>query len=265
MAKGGETLTRGLYTAASGMLALQVGMDACANNLANVSTVGYKRDRTVYHDFEDMLIVRMYDRPDAPSDPLPRMLPLVGRLGTGVYPEDVVTAFDAQGPLELTERPLDIALQGAGYLVVQTPTGERYTRAGQIERAPDGQLQNLNGHPFMGENGPVYLPRDATDKDISITQDGAIYAKGVLVDRLRLVSLPKTAVKSGYTLVDAKGPVTEWAAGTKVEQGYLEQSTVNGVRETVELIEIQRAYEAGAKMIQASDETLGRLFEEVAR
>jgi flagellar basal-body rod protein FlgF len=256
-------LTRGLYTAASGMLARQIAIDACANNLANINTAGYKRDRTLYHDFEDMTVVRLYDSPDGPRLPIPMPATTVGRLGTGTYVEDVSTAFDSQGALELTDRPLDVALQGPGYLVVQTAQGERYTRAGQMFRRTDGTLTNVDGLPYLGANGPIVLPGGATNEAVSITEDGDVCAGKQVLDRLRVVTLGAGARKLGYSLVEAAN-ATDGATGTTFHQRYLEQSTVNGIRETVELIEIQRAYEAGQKLIEASDDSLGRLFEQVA-
>ena len=264
MRKGGEFVVRGLYTSASGMLAGQVALDATANNLANVSTVGFKRDRAVYHDFEDMLLVRLYDSPDGPTPSVPMPVQIVGRLGTGVYAEEVVPDLQAQGPLQQTGRPLDIALQGEGYLVVNTPQGERYTRAGEVQRTADGALVNLDGHPFQGENGDIVIPYGAANADITIAEGGDVAVGESVIDRLRVVTLPPDAQKEGYTLVSASGGVIEGAPGTTVHQGALEQSTVNGVREMVELIQIQRAYEAGQKMIEASDDSLARLFELVA-
>jgi len=258
-------LTRGLYTSASGMLALQHALDATANNLANVATVGYKKDRAIYREFEDMLIVRLYDVPDGPTPPIPFPPQIVGRLGTGAFVDEIVTDFEAQGTLEQTERPLDVALQGPGFLAVETPNGERYTRAGQLLRNQFGELTTSDGHRVLGENGPVVFLTNGPVSEIRVTEDGDLYEGETFVDRLRLVSLLPGAKKAGYTLVDAAGGTVAGAPETTVHQGYLEQSAVNAIRETVELIQIQRAYEAGQKAIEAGDDALGRLFEDVVR
>jgi len=256
-------LTRGLYTSASGMLALQVALDATANNLANVATVGYKKDRAVYHDFRDLLISRLYDTPEGPVLPVPLGAQPIGRLGTGVYVEDITTDFAAQGPLQQTGGDLDVALVGSGFLVVRTPSGERYTRAGQLVRDAQGVLTNDDGHPVLGENGPIRLSAGTPTSEVRIAENGEVFEGDQRIGRLRVEDLLPGAVKEGYTLV--RGSSTGQASGSTVlEQGYLEGSTVNGVRETVELIQIERAYQAGQRSIEAVDDSLGRLFEKVA-
>ncbi|MBN1533529.1 MAG: flagellar basal-body rod protein FlgF [Spirochaetes bacterium] len=278
-------MLRGIYTGASGMIAQQARLDQVANNLANVDQTGYKRDITLFQAFPDMLIRRVNDDgvgivPAGSYD----TMPLVGRLGTGVEVNEVFTQFE-QGSLQRTSNNFDLALEGRGFFVVQTERGERFTRNGAFTINQDGVLMTHNGNPVLGENGIIRLQQNnfminergevlvntaiSTDPRDPVSMESNDWSNATVIDRLRVVDFEniREIRKEGdslYRETEYSGPPIP-PREYKVIQGFLEKSNVNIVREMVEMIEVQRSYEANQKTIQAHDQTLGRLINEVAR
>ena len=283
-------MVRGLYTAASGMTAQQHRLDALSNNMANIDTSGYKRDTAVHKAFPEMLLRRMSE--EVVRVPYRRQsigsvdkAPVVGRLGTGVEQNEVYPIFE-QGSLKQTENPFDLALEGEGFLVVQTPAGERYTRNGSFLIGPEGMLVTKEGFPVLGENGPIQL----TLNNFRIDQDGRVFQNEALadeqfvlmpdnewedaqlIDRLQLVDVrsPRYLRKQGGSLWQTtwESGNAEISSGTdrpRVHQGFIEAANVNIVTEMVQMIEVNRAYEANQKVIHAQDESTGRLLTTVMR
>jgi len=273
---------RGLYTAASGMLAQAARLDLESNNLANAATTGYKADQAELLSFPTMLLrrvggkdgepeplhplgIEMRTRPDG-LDRLPfREAPVVGPLGTGVYVEGTFTSF-RQGPLRDTGNPLDLALEGPGFFAVETPAGVRYTRAGSFRLDAEGYLADQTGNRVLGVDGPIQVGQAAT---VAIGQDGSVHADGVLVGTLLVVDFadPNAELrKEGANLfAPQEGAVPLAAEGTRVAQGTLEGSAVNVVESLVRLIELQRAYEASQRVVRSYDETLDRTVNDLAR
>jgi flagellar basal-body rod protein FlgG len=249
-------MIRGLYTAASGMLAEQFVQDALAGNLANINTVGFKQDIPTFKALHEMALRRFGGANDHDGAP-------IGTLGTGV-------AFDgtmpdpSSGPMLRTEIKTDVALSGPGYFAIKTGQGERYTRDGQfhLDVKSDGvYLVDVNGNQVMGKNGPINLK--GVDK-FSISDDGRIFDQSKEIDRFKLVDFPMTSLrKQGGNLYSTTAAPT--AAKPNVRQGFLEQSNVNAVTSMVRMITIQRAYEAAARAVTAQDETLGKAVNEVGR
>jgi flagellar basal-body rod protein FlgF len=278
---------RGLYTGASGMMVQMAHLDAIANNLANVDLTGYKRDTPVDKAFPEILLRRMNDD-GVYKFPLGSVdtTPIVGRLGTGVELNEVFTVFD-QGPLKQTENFFDLALEGQGFLSVQTEAGERYTRNGSFHLNDESYLVTKNGELVLGENGPLRLKKN----NFVIDQDGVIWQNAALagderrlvsleenewenlerVDRLRIVDFhrPRYLKKMGNSFWEAteeSGPAeVKQADRPKVRQGFLEGANVNVVTEMVQMIEVNRSYEANQKLIQTEDALLGRLVNDVIR
>ena len=248
-------MTRGMYTAATGMLANQAAQDAIAQNLANANTTGYKQDIPRFQSFNETLMQRMSGSGSA----------AVGGLGHGVSLHDVVTDF-SDGSQQMTGNPLDIALTGDAALVIQTSNGIRESRDGALTLDPSGALVQANGSgAILGDNGqPIRVPAKA--KNITISPQGEIDADGKRVGRLRLVGLSRTsgAVKMGDNqfIESALRPASPAAS---VKQGYLEMSNVSVVKEMVAMIAIQRAYETDQKMVQAEDDATGKAVTEVAK
>ncbi len=278
-------MLRGIYTGANGMIAQEARLDAIANNLANADQTGYKRDIAIFKAFPDMLIRRISDdglgiTPAGSYD----TMPIVGKIGTGVEVNEVYTLFD-QGPLQRTENPLDLALEGRGFFVVLTERGERYTRNGAFTVNQEGILVTHNGNPVLGENGIIRLQHNnfminergeilvnnaisLEPRDV-VSMTGNAWENPVVVDRLRVVDFEnireiKKEGDSMYRETPESGPAIS-ATQFSVRQGFLEKSNVNVVREMVDMIEVQRSYEANQKTVQAHDQTLGKLINEVIR
>lgn len=266
-------MVRGWYTAASGMLAQQRRLDVISNNLANVDTTSFKRDVTVQKTFPELLLRRMNDdgvikNPFGASD----IAPIIGKLGLGVETNEIFTEFE-QGSLKQTSSPSDLALEGKGFFTVETPYGEKYTRNGNFIVGVEGFLMTKEGYPVMGENGRIFLQ----DQEYKINQDGQIYVRPITdpeadstyLDRLKLVEFEndRYLVKNGtsfYLSTPLSGPAiaAEGPSRPSITQGFVETSNVNVVNEMVQMIEVNRAYEANQKTIQAADTMMAKLWNE---
>jgi len=245
-------MTRGVYTAAAGMLASQAAQDTVAQNLANAATTGYKEDIPRFESFEEALASRSGGNS-------------IGVLGSGAGLKDVTTNF-AEGGLQKSGNALDVALTGDAALAVQTPQGIRLTRDGSLSLNARGTLTLSDGQtPVLGDNNrTIQIPAKA--KEITINPRGIVSADGVRVGALRLVGLstadaPKKTGDNLYS-VSVLRPASLTAT---VRQGYLEASNVNIVKEMVSMISIMRAYETNHKMMQAEDETTGKSVNEVSK
>jgi flagellar basal-body rod protein FlgF len=281
-------VVRGLYTGASGMTAQMARLDSIANNLANVDLNGYKRDTTITKAFPELLMRRMNDDgvyvfPIGSVD----TTPIVGRLGTGVEVNEVYTVFE-QGAMKQTENDFDLALEGQGFLTVQTAQGERLTRNGAFLVDVDGTLVTKDGNPVLGENGPIKLKKNnfVIDEDGTVWQNAAFAADDrrlvsmqenqweaiERVDRLKIVDVKRKRYlqKEGtsfWRTTDESGEaaVVDGSARPKVRQGFLEGANVNPVTEMVEMIEVNRAYDANQRTIQTEDSLIGKLWNEVVK
>lgn len=266
-------MLRGMYTGASGMLAEQVRTDVLANNLANAQTVGFKREAVLQRAFPEMLIRRVFDpvTPAGGADPTfygtgalydPR--PVIGRLGTGTYVDGTWTVFE-QGPLRFTGNTLDVALNGEGFFAVQTDAGVRFTRDGRFMLDSEGRLVTLAGWPVLGADGGPIVVQGA---DVAIDETGQVWADGVVAGVLAAWTFaePQALVREGeglWAATDEAG--APQPADAVILSGYLEQANVNVVSSMVELIAAFRAYEANQKVIQAYDDTLGRVVNDLGR
>jgi flagellar basal-body rod protein FlgF len=232
-------MDRGLSIAASGMLAEQVRQDQIANDLANASTPGYKADRAAQRSFGQVLVTT--------GDGIP-----VGTATGGVRIDAVATDL-SQGALRQTDEPLDVALEGPGFLAVQTAAGVRYTRDGQLSLDGSGRLVTQQGRPVLDPAGrPIALPRA---DGLEIAADGTLTLDGKPAGKLGVVSVT-SPVKDGDGLF--AGTPAGTPAGTAVRQGSLEQSSVDAARVMVDMIVSLRAFEASQRVIRAIDDTLGR-------
>ena len=281
-------MIRGLYTGASSMVVQMNKMDAISNNLANVDLVGYKRDQTAQKAFPELLLRRtmddgVYKYPFGSID----VAPVVGKLGTGVEFNELYTIFE-QGSLKETNNPYDLTLEGEGFFAIQTPDGERYTRNGTFTIDSNGILVTKEGFPVLGENGPINLKKN----NFMIDQAGNIFHNAIyaddplrlvsmeeneweqteLVDKLKIVDFPrerylKKIGNSMWQANDNSGEAFAADMGSKVKvlQGYLESSNVNSVTEMVDMIEVNRAYEASQKVIQTQDNLASRFISDIMR
>ncbi|MFL6827126.1 MAG: flagellar basal-body rod protein FlgF, partial [Bradyrhizobium sp.] len=221
---------------------LERQMDVVANNVANVNTNGYKADKSLFQEY-----LRTGAREDnfIGSD---RAVSFV--LDRGSYRDFT------QGPAEQTKNPLDVAIDGGGFLVVQTAAGERYTRDGGLQINNQGQLVTANGDAVLGTNGPIVF--QPTDHDIAIAADGNIsVVEGTnrtdsVRGKLRLVSFAdaQQLLKEGSNLYSAGNAAAQPDTASRVRQGFVEKSNVSSVAEMSRMIEVTRTYTQIANMLQ---------------
>ncbi len=253
---------KALQIAASGMSAQQMRVDVVSNNLANMSTTGYNARRA---DFAD-LTYQQLAKPGSVTAADGTVLPTGVQIGLGVRPSAVSVVL-AQGSLSQTGGDLDIALEGKGYLEVTLPSGlSAYTRDGALKRTGDGLIVTSDG--FQVAPG-ITIPSDA--RSLSINADGEIYAyftDQVAPQLLGQLSLAGFTNEKGLEAMGSNLFLETPASGSAqvgvpgqdglatVRQGYLEDSSVDAVREVTELIKAQRGYELNAKVITAADQML---------
>ncbi|HOJ14122.1 MAG TPA: flagellar basal-body rod protein FlgF [Deltaproteobacteria bacterium] len=233
-------MDQGIYTAASGAIAMEERLNVISHNIANVNTVGYKKDHILYREFTKILDTSM--------------------LAQGQYrviPVDVVatrpTVDLTQGVSMKTDNPLDVAINGEGFFVVMTEDGSRYTRAGSFMISEDNNLVTPQGHRVQGKGGDITIDTTTGDGQVVIGPDGRISYDGTEVDSLQVVNIPAEAlVRAGGNLFAVRdGHVPDPVENPSVSQGYLERANVEPVTEMVELITTQRAYEAYQRMIRS--------------
>lgn len=287
-------MIRGLYTGANGMISQQVRMDVVANNLANVDKTAFKRDTTVFKTFPEMLLHR-FSEDGVGRTPMGSFdtAPVVGKLGFGAEVNEVYTRFE-QGAVKKTENVFDLMLQdqpgseNPAFFMVQTNRGERMTRGGNFVLDRNGFVVTPQGFPLLGEKGPirvnqgnflvkengeVYInARIGTKPSDGINPSENRYDEPLMVDRLKIrtVEQPRHLDKEGdsfYSDTPESGEPIPFPEkySPQILQGYLETSNVSVVTEMVEMIEVNRAYEANAKTLQTQDQLLGRLINEVIR
>ncbi|HID67706.1 MAG TPA: flagellar basal-body rod protein FlgG [Roseibacterium sp.] len=253
---------RALDIAATGMSAQQMRVDVIANNIANMSTTGYSPRRA---DFAD-LHYQQLTRAGAINASDGTVVPAGVQLGLGVRPSAVTVTWE-QGTVAATGGELDIAIEGRGYIEVTLPSGDSsYTRDGALQRTGDGLIVTADGFEV---NPGITIPNDA--RDISINANGEVYASFIgevepqLLGQLNLVGFSNDngleAIGSNLFLeTAASGPPLAGQPGQDglgiMRQGYLEQSSVDAVREITDLIEAQRGYELNAKVLTAADQML---------
>ena len=239
-----------LLVGLSRQMALTHELDVIANNIANINTTGYKSDNAM---FEQYLMPRASDQNFTGQDRRIR------------YVEDRASWIDmSQGAIQQTGDPLDVAINGSGYLVVQTPNGQqRYTRNGSLSITGTGQLVTSDGNQVIGDSGPITF--QSTDHDVTISRTGIITVRegnstaNSPRGTLQLVNFaqPQLLQKDDGSTFEAPAGVTpdRAPANTYVVQGALEKSNVNGVTAMARLIEITRSYTDVANILQAqSDE-----------
>lgn len=222
----------------SRQIALQHQMDVVANNMANITTTGFKATDLL---FEDYLMPVARDNDFAGSD-------------RNVYfTQDWTTLHDmSPGAIEQTGNELDVALMGNGFLTVDTPDGPRYTRSGALAIDSTGTLVDLNGNPVLGSSGPIKF--DDSDVDITIGQDGSVSTNNGTKGRLAIAEFidPQILLREGDNYYS--GPASNAPVATRVMQGSIERSNVSGVTELTTMIRVQRAYQSLASLMQKQDE-----------
>lgn len=250
-----------LWVSKTGLSAQDTNMSTISNNLANVNTAGFKRDRAVFQD-----LLYQINRQPGGMNTQNSELPSGLQLGTGVRVVGTAKQF-SQGNLEVTEQPLDMAINGRGFLQVLLPDGEiAYTRDGRFQLNSDGDIVNPDGNPLEPN---INVPENATN--ITIGKDGTVsavvdnQAAPVNLGAITLVDFinPQGLQAIGNNLfraTNASGDPAEGEPGIgglgTIEQGMSEASNVEVVEELVNMITTQRAYEMNSKVVSATDQML---------
>lgn len=254
-----------LSIAATGMQAQQLNVDVISNNIANLTTTGFKRQRAQFQD----LIYQNKIRPGTTSSSIGSIIPSGIQLGLGVKPGSVYR-INEQGTLNLTGNTYDIAISGRGWFQIALPSGETgYTRDGSFQVNADGDIVNAQGYLL---DPAITVPDDATD--VTISDSGIVQAKiagQVAVQELGQIQLATFQNDAGLEAIGNNLFLETPASGTvttgnptdvgfgKLQQGARETSNVNVVDEITTLITAQRSYEMNSKVIQTSDDMLGTL------
>jgi flagellar basal-body rod protein FlgF len=272
-------MNNGLYSAFLGMRARQRTLDMVANNIANASTSGFKADRALYRSIEAAEVeaqrvlakaglaqdtTNQTARPQpTPTEETNQMLANDRRRAFGVL-TNTATDFSS-GVIKQTDRSLDIAISGEGFLAVQTLRGERYTRAGSLSLDGNGQLVTAQGDLVVGDGGPITLPPG----EITIGDDGTISVEGETVGRLKIVEFTNTATsltKEGNSLfVASQGSNPVEATQATVIQGALETSNVNPMLEMATMMQNNREFDSLQKSITLMREIGRRVVTELGK
>ncbi|MCL2576182.1 MAG: flagellar basal-body rod protein FlgF [Defluviitaleaceae bacterium] len=259
-------MIRGLYTSAIGMGIQQTRLDTVSNNLSNAGTAAFRRDVVVTQSFGDMFARRVRDYEMRGMNVVGGTQ--LGPMSLGVNVNTIHRDFSA-GNLRRTEAPLDLALDGGGFFIInfinnEGEAQEMYTRAGNFTLATDGTLVTLGGFDVLDVNGqPINIPNGT----IIIGEQGHISVDGEFIAQIGMVDFENLADlrpfgHNFYTLYET-GTIIPFTG--RIHQGYIEESNVNIVREMVEMISISRTYEANSRMVQIQDETLRQAVNDIAR
>jgi flagellar basal body rod protein FlgG len=231
-----------------------------ANNLANAATGGFRQDRVAFERViqEAGVVPGATGAAGAAGGPGATGA-LAVEEGLGAAPRLVTGLDTGPGPLETTESPFHLAVAGPGFLAVQGPEGELYTRDGTLQLAPDGTLLHRSGYPLLTEGGALTVPPGG---DFTVAGDGTVFINGEARGKIRVVALPDPASLShaGAGLLRSAVP-GEADATSRVIQGSLEGANVDPVLAMVDMVSLLRGFEANQRAILAQDGTLGRLVQ----
>ncbi len=232
----------GYYAACAGLAAQVQGLDIVAHNLANLGTTGYRAQNAV---FRSLIAGR-----DSVANPFNRSVNDFGLLGG--------TRLDqSSGNLTPTGSPLDLAIAGGGFFVLESGKERLYTRDGAFRRTSDGRLVTMEGDAVIGEQGPITLPNGV----VSVAGDGTISVDGAIAARLRIVEFPPAVVLSAFGNTTYQGPAGAELSATSssIRQGMLESSNVSPVEGVVQLIAVQRNAEMMQRALTLFDNQLNQI------
>jgi flagellar basal-body rod protein FlgF len=247
-------------------------LDTIANNLANVNTTAFKKDRQVFSEY-----LSTYEKPSdviqVPRVPasIESFYDMQGGDNAYVNPAGTYTNFE-QGGLRATGSPLDLAIEGKGFFEVLTPEGLRWTRNGTLQIDNAGRLVNKDGHPILreGQGDPAQRVMQLASRNVTVSQRGDIFDGGNTVGRLALVDflIPDDLQKVGnsnYTLKSTARSAALPAEEARVHQGFTESSNVNVVQEMADMIAANRVFEAAQKAIKGHDQMDDKLINVVGK
>jgi len=236
-----------LLVSLSQQMAAYQSMDVIANNIANVSTPGYRREEQTFRQYIEQL-------PPTEGDTSPQTLSFVQDAG--------IVRDMSEGPMRSTGATYDLALHGKGFFVVQTANGERYTRNGHFSLDTAGQIVDDSGDALQGDGGAITINTD--DGDIHIGADGTLSGKNGQIGKVRVAGFANEAAlsKDGASLYSAtEAPTT--ATGVEIRQGTLEESNVQPVVEISRMVDVMRAYQATATMTKSQEDLLRQAIDKL--
>lgn len=264
--------SKGIYSAVSGAMAQASRLDTIANNLANVNTTAFKKDRQVFSEY-----LSTYERPDD-SMKVPRVVASIesfydmqGGDNAYVNPAGTYTNFQ-QGGLKNTGSPLDVALEGKGFFEVMTPEGVKWTRNGAFQIDNSGRLVTKEGLPVLreGAGDPSQRIISLTSRNVTVSQSGEVFDGGNNLGRLAVMEfqnmddLQKTG-SSNYALKPNATSIPVPSRETRVHQGAIETSNVNVVEEMTDMITANRVFEAAQHAVKAHDQMDDKLINQVGK
>lgn len=239
-----------LFVGVSSQVALQRELDVIANNMANISTNGFKGRNSRFQEYlMPVASADSFSRPDR-------------RLS---YVIDQGTTLDlSQGPIEQTGNPLDVAVKGSAFIAVQAQGGERYTRNGSLSVNAQGQLVTSDGYPVAGDGGPITVNPQETG--LSIGTDGTVSTNLGIRGRIKLVTFanPGALVNEGGNLYSSTAPARPAGLDGRLEAGALERSNVSPVLEMTRLMDVNRSYAMVTSIISRMDELRGSAISKLA-
>lgn len=232
-------MSNAVYASLARQQGLMQELQLVANNIANASTTGYKSDRAI---FAEMVVGTGAETPSLS----------MGNLAAHAFQLE-------QGALDMTGATFDLAIQGEGFFAVETPAGQRLTRAGHFMRSADSQLVDPQGNAVLGAGGnPITIPEDAAA--VSIAADGTLSVDGELIDQIG-VFVPQGQLRRDSNTYFEAPEGTVPAELPNVVQGALEKSNVSPVLEVARMIDVQRAYEAGQALLEREDQRITQLIQ----
>lgn len=236
------------------MISRMAQLEVVTNNLANISTSGFKRDNVFVNALKEKLT--FYEEG--------------GERIESHYPTSSLSGDFTQGNLVETNRPLDVAISGEGFFIVETPQGEAYTRNGKFTMNAGNILTTFDGQIVLGEGGPIEIDnQQKSPNEILINESGEIYLDGNLIDKLQIVAPedPQKLMKKGANLFQFANASSgmQPVESASVKQGFIEDSNVNPVVEMIRMMEILQQFEMEQKVIRTQDDLLGQAADQIGR
>ena len=243
-------MIKGIYASGGGMQPRMARLEVLANNIANVNTAGFKKENLFIRAMNNVA------QSDAKGE---------GEL-RGLEAKEF-TDF-SEGSFMQTQNPLDVAIQGRGFFVIETPQGLRYTRNGNFTLGVDGTVINGQGYPVLGLSGRIQIPqaKKLSETAISISAHGEISVGNKHLGRFRIADFEdlNQLKKSGNSLFATEAQERQATLDghkTLIHQGHLEESNVDGIHEMIQLVELTRSFETDQRTLQAQDTTLERAMD----
>ncbi len=245
-----------IYMSAAGAMAYEKRMQVISNNLANINTSGFKKDKGHY---------QVIDSPESIKEDLEKNAISKEEKQPPLWLQfETKTDFSA-GALKRTGNPLDLALEGDGFFCIKTEQGTQYTRNGNFSLDQDGMLVTMDGLSVLGEGGPINIDGNT----FTVDAKGNVSVDGNLVDTIKIVGFQKQDAlkKTGNSLfaIADNSTVESRLENTGVSQGFIELSNVNAIRMITEMIEVLRGYESYQKAIKTADEANAKSINDVGR